>query len=142
MRKQVKSLQFRHLDAGSCNGCEQELTALTSRYYDIQQFGLDLVASPRHADALVVTGPVTDTMKEPLQKVWAAVPRPKRLVALGDCAAGCGVFQAAYACHGGVATALETPDLVIRGCPPHPQEILEQLKSLQINGEKPIVPDL
>ncbi|RIV20272.1 oxidoreductase [Alicyclobacillaceae bacterium I2511] len=135
MHWQNKSLQLRHLDAGSCNGCEQELTALTSQAYDISQFGIDLVASPRHADALVVTGPVTDTMIKPLQKVWEAIPRPKRLVALGDCAAGCGVFQKAYACHGGVASAFGSPDLVIRGCPPQPTEMLEQLKRFQNNSQ-------
>ncbi len=141
MHRQAKSLQLRHLDAGSCNGCEQELTALTSRYYDMQQFGLDLVASPRHADALVVTGPVTDTMKEPLRKTWNAVPRPKRLVAFGDCAAGCGVFQEAYASHGGVAAAFEAPDLVIPGCPPQPADVLKQIRRLQTGDEKPSAPN-
>lgn len=128
MSRPMKSLQLRHLDAGSCNGCEQELTALTSRYYDLQQYGIDLVASPRHADALVVTGPVTDTMKKPLEKVWQAVPESKWLVALGDCAAGCGVFQKAYASHGGVAK----PDLVIAGCPPRPQDILDKLNQFRL----------
>lgn len=127
MKKTNKSLQFRHLDAGSCNGCEQELNALTSGFYDIQQQGVDIVASPRHADALVVTGPVTDTMLRPLRKVWEAVPGPKRLIALGDCAAGCGVFQAAYASHKGVVGALQEPDVVVWGCPPNPQDIFDQL---------------
>lgn len=134
MKRTQKSLQFRHLDAGSCNGCEQELNALTSRFYDIQQQGIDIVASPRHADSLVVTGPVTDTMLRPLSKVWEAVPGPKFLIALGDCAAGCGVFHAAYASHGGVAGALKEPDVVIRGCPPTPQDILDQL--LRITAAK------
>ena len=134
MRRQAKSLQLRHVDAGSCNGCEQELTALTGRHYDMQQFGIDLVASPRHADALVVTGPVSDTMKEAARRVWQAVPGPRRLVALGDCAAGCGVFQAAYASHGGVAAGLAAPDVVIRGCPPQPREILEQFRRMQRDG--------
>lgn len=127
MAKSCKSFQIRHLDAGSCNGCEQELNALTSRFYDIQHLGIDIVASPRHADALAVTGPVTDTMIKPLQKVWDAVPGPKSLIALGDCAAGCGVYQMAYASHGGVAAAFREPDIVIRGCPPKPQDILDQL---------------
>lgn len=137
MRQQTKSLQIRHVDAGSCNACEQELAALLGRAYDIQQFGIDIVASPRHADALVVTGPVTDTMKTAAARVWAAVPQPRRLVAVGDCAAGCGVFQGAYASHGGVASGLETPDLVIYGCPPSPQQILEQLRQLQRNEAGP-----
>lgn len=130
----MKSLQLRHVDAGSCNGCEQELFALTNQYYDIQKQGIDLVVSPRHADVLVVTGPVSDTMKAPCEKVWDAVARPKYLVALGDCATGCGVFQTAYASHGGVFKALGiTPNLEIHGCPPSPNEILEQISRLQ-NG--------
>ncbi|MDA8194306.1 MAG: oxidoreductase [Thermaerobacter sp.] len=128
-----KSLQIRHVDAGSCNGCEQELTALTSRAYDLQRYGLDLVASPRHADALLVTGPVTDTMAAALSKVWDAVPNPKILIALGDCARGCGVFQAAYASHGGVKGA----QLQIPGCPPEPGPILAALKTLLTSEASP-----
>ncbi|PSR35108.1 MAG: oxidoreductase [Sulfobacillus benefaciens] len=126
MGKPIKALQLRHVDAGSCNGCEQELTALGNGFYDMQHFGIDVVASPRHADGLVVTGPVTDTMKRPLVQDWDAVPEPKWLIALGDCAAGCGVFQDAYACHGGV-DGMRTPDLVISGCPPKPQDILQKI---------------
>lgn len=136
MTRPLRSLQVRHVDAGSCNACEQELTALTSRFYDMQQFGLDLVASPRHADAVIVTGPVTDTMRPALQKVFEAVPEPKWLIALGDCAAGCGVFQSAYASHGGVEFALNPPDIVIRGCPPHPDHILDRLRRIQ-KGKSP-----
>ncbi len=127
MDLQRKSFQLRHVDAGSCNACEQELTALLSKELDMQRYGIDMVASPRHADGLVVTGPVTDTMKTALEKVWESVPRPRKLIALGDCAVGCGVFQAAYASHGGVGAALETPDLEIRGCPPDPKKILKKL---------------
>ncbi len=135
MGKSHNSLQVRHLDAGSCNGCEQELTAVLNRVYDMQQWGIDLVASPRHADALVVTGPVSDTMMRPLKTVWEAVPGPKRLIALGDCACGCGVFQNAYASHGGLEQALgQKPDLVIHGCPPSPQDIVNALKSLNSTG--------
>lgn len=130
MGRHSRSLQCRHLDAGSCNGCEQELNALTGSLYDMQRVGLDIVASPRHADALIVTGPVSDTMMAPLKAVWAALPRPKRLVALGDCAAGCGVFQGAYATRGGVEDSLRQPDFVIRGCPPRPAEILEGLTAV------------
>lgn len=134
MRHQRRSLQLRHVDAGSCNACEQELAALLGKDYDVQKYGIDFVASPRHADALVVTGPVTDTMKTALTKVWEAVPRPRQLVAVGDCAAGCGVCQGAYASHGGVASGLQSPDLVIHGCPPNPSHILEQLRSLQLRS--------
>ena len=130
MGKPIKALQLRHVDAGSCNGCEQELTALGNRFYDMQHVGIDVVASPRHADGLIVTGPVTDTMKRPLTQDWDAVPEPKWLIALGDCAAGCGVFHDAYACHGGVA-GIRTPDLVIPGCPPKPQDILQQITGLR-----------
>ncbi len=118
------SLQIRHVDAGSCNGCEQELTALTSAAYDFQRVGLDWVASPRHADALLLTGPVSDPMARPVERVWAAIPAPKWRIAFGDCAAGCGVFQAAYGIHGGLPEA----DLVIRGCPPEPGAALQQLR--------------
>ena len=119
-----RSLQIRHVDAGSCNGCEQELTALTSPSYDLQQFGWDLVASPRHADALLVTGPVSDTMVRAVERVWDAVPAPKLRIAFGDCAAGCGVFQQAYATHGGLRQA----DIVIRGCPPEPGAALKAIR--------------
>ena len=121
--RKTRSLQIRHVDAGSCNGCEQELTALTSRAYDIQQFGLDIVASPRHADVLLMTGPLTDTMLAPVTKVWEAISRPKIRIAFGDCAAGCGMFQAAYASHGGLKEA----DAVILGCPPEPDAALQIL---------------
>ncbi|SMC07015.1 Ni,Fe-hydrogenase III small subunit [Sulfobacillus thermosulfidooxidans DSM 9293] len=134
MNRTGKALQARHVDAGSCNGCEQELTSLTNRFYDFQHQGLDIVASPRHADVLIVTGPVNDTMYLPLHTVWKAMPSPKWLMAIGDCAAGCGVFQSAYASHGGVAKALQTPDVVVKGCPPEPQQILDALKQLRLNA--------
>ncbi|MCL6562483.1 MAG: oxidoreductase [Firmicutes bacterium] len=124
MVKAVRSLTIRHVDAGSCNGCEQELTALTGPDYDLQRYGLDIVASPRHADALLVTGPVTDTMFLPMLRVWEAIPAPKVAIAFGDCAAGCGAFQHCYASHQGLAAA----DIVVRGCPPEPGEALEVLR--------------
>lgn len=124
MAKTQRSLQIRHVDGGSCNGCEQELTALTGPDYDLQQYGLDIVASPRHADALLVTGPVTDTMATAVEHVWDAVAAPKLRIAFGDCAAGCGVFQRAYASHGG----LDHPDLVIPGCPPDPKAVIQVLR--------------
>ncbi len=119
-----RTLQIRHVDAGSCNGCEQELTALTSSAYDWQQFGIDIVASPRHADALLVTGPVSDTMVRSVAQVFTAIASPKIRIAFGDCAAGCGVFGSAYAVSG----QLPQPDLVIRGCPPEPEKSLAELR--------------
>ncbi len=124
MAKAIRSLQIRHVDAGSCNGCEQELTALTGPDYDIQHYGLDIVASPRHADSLLVTGPVTDTMALPLERVWEAIPKPRLRIAFGDCAIGCGVFQQAYASNGG----LLNPDIEIPGCPPEPGTALRILR--------------
>lgn len=117
-------MTIRHVDAGSCNGCEQELTALTSRSYDIQRYGLDFVASPRHADALLVTGPISDTMIRTVARVWEAIPSPTVRIAFGDCAVGCGPFQNAYACHGGLSEA----DIQIPGCPPEPSEALKALR--------------
>jgi len=121
----VRSLQFRHVDAGSCNGCEQELTALTGPDYDIQQYGLEFVASPRHADALLVTGPVVDSMVRPVARVFQAMGSPKFRIAFGDCAAGGGVFATCYATHGG----LSQPDLVIPGCPPTPEAAVRQIRA-------------
>jgi Ni,Fe-hydrogenase III small subunit len=118
-------LQIRHVDAGSCNGCEQELTACTGPAYDWQHLGLDLVASPRHADALLVTGPMSDTMARPLNHVYSAIPQPKIVIAFGDCAAGCGVFQHAYGVRGG----LDTADLTIPGCPPEPVQAIKALRT-------------
>ncbi|TAN30357.1 MAG: oxidoreductase [Actinomycetota bacterium] len=125
MSKPVRSLQIRHVDAGSCNGCEQELTALTGRDYDMQRYGLDIVASPRHADAMLVTGPVTDTMARSVERVWQAISVPKIRIAFGDCAAGCGFSQDSYASHGG----LNDPDLTIAGCPPEPGKALSLLRA-------------
>ncbi|PSR22012.1 MAG: oxidoreductase [Sulfobacillus acidophilus] len=119
------ALQIRHVDAGSCNGCEQELTALTSQAYDWQRFGLDIVASARHADALLVTGPTSDTMARPLTHVFNAIASPKIRIAFGDCAAGCGVFENAYAVH----SQRQRSDLVIRGCPPDPEQALDALRN-------------
>lgn len=124
-KERIRSLQIRHVDAGSCNGCEQELTAMTGPAYDMQRDGLDIAASPRHADALLVTGPVTDTMAGSVDKVWEAMPKPKIRIAFGDCALGTGVFESAYASHGG----LKDPDVVIPGCPPRPDAALEILRT-------------
>ena len=124
-----RSLAVRHVDAGSCNGCEHELTLAASPYYDLQRFGLGIVASPRHADVLLVTGPVTTRMREPLLTAYAAMPEPRLVAALGDCALGCGVLGAAEELAGPVADVLPV-DLRIPGCPPTPEVIATALLDL------------
>jgi Ni,Fe-hydrogenase III small subunit len=121
-----RSLAIREVDAGSCNGCELEIHALSNAFYDIERFGIRFVASPRHADVLLVTGPVTRNMCEALTRTYAATPAPKWVVAVGDCAAGCSVFTDSYACVGAVSTVIPV-DLVIRGCPPTPLDLLQGL---------------
>jgi membrane-bound hydrogenase subunit mbhJ len=124
-----RSLAIRHVDAGSCNGCEHELTQLSSPYYDLQRFGLGIVASPRHADVLLVTGPVTSRMREPLLIAYNAMPEPRRVAALGDCALGCGVLGTDENLAGPVDAILPV-DLRIPGCPPTPEEIAKALLDL------------
>lgn len=128
-RRLGRSLAIRHVDAGSCNGCELELRMLGSAIYDLERFGLRFVASPRHADVLLVTGPVTRNMHEALLRAWAATPEPKWVVAAGDCAIDGGVFKGSYAVIGGVEAALPV-DLMIRGCPPTPTQLLDGLRAL------------
>jgi Ni,Fe-hydrogenase III small subunit len=128
-RRLGRSLAIREVDAGSCNGCELEIHALGNVFYDLERFGLRFVASPRHADVLLVTGPVTLNMREALERTYAATPAPKWVVAVGDCAAGCGVFEGSYACVGAVSRVVPV-DLVIRGCPPTPLELLRGLLRL------------
>jgi Ni,Fe-hydrogenase III small subunit len=123
------SLALRHVDAGSCNGCEHELGLVTSPYYDLQRFGLNIVASPRHADVLLVTGPVTTRMRAALQTAYAAMPEPRRVAALGDCALGCGVLGLREEIAGRVEDFLPV-DLRIPGCPPTPGQIGEALLGL------------
>lgn len=118
-----RSLHIREVDAGSCNGCEIEITALTNPYYDLERFGLHFVASPRHADCLLVTGPVTRNMAEPLRLTYEATPDPKIVVAVGDCARDCGVFKGSYAVAGAVAEIIPV-DVIVPGCPPEPADIL------------------
>lgn len=118
-----RSLHIRQVDAGSCNGCEVEITALTNPYYDLERFGLHFVASPRHADCLLVTGPVTRNMAEPLRLTYEATPDPKIVVAVGDCAKNCGVFKGSYAVAGSVADIIPV-DVIVPGCPPEPADIL------------------
>ena len=124
-----RSLALRQVDAGSCNGCELELQALNNPYYDLERLGLRFVASPRHADVLLVTGPVTHNMREALERTWNATPAPKWVVAVGDCAADGGVFAGSYACVGGVAEVVPV-DLHIGGCPPTPDALLRGLLAL------------
>lgn len=124
-----RSLSIREVDAGSCNGCELEIHALSNVFYDLERFGLRFVASPRHADVLLVTGPVTQNMREALERTYQATPDPKWVVAVGDCALDGGVFAGGYACVGGVSRAVPV-DLHIRGCPPSPTALLEGLVAL------------
>jgi Ni,Fe-hydrogenase III small subunit len=128
-RRLGRSLSIREVDAGSCNGCELEIHALNNAYYDIERFGLRFVASPRHADVLLVTGPVTHNMREALERTYRATPEPRWVVAAGDCACGGGIFSGSYACVGAVAAVLPV-DLSIPGCPPPPIEILQALLAL------------
>ena len=124
-----RSLSIREVDAGSCNACELEINALNNAYYDIERFGIRFVASPRHADVLLVTGPVTKNMREALERVHRATPDPKWVVAVGDCACTGGLFRESYACVGGVAEVLPV-DLKIGGCPPRPIDLLRGLLAL------------
>lgn len=123
------SLAIRHVDSGSCGGCEIELRALTRAVYDLEQYGIRFVASPRHADVLLVTGPVTRNLLEALEQAYTAMPEPKFVVAVGDCAVDGGVFKGSYAVAGGVGTTLPV-DLLISGCPPSPERILAGLRAL------------
>jgi Ni,Fe-hydrogenase III small subunit len=124
-----RSLSIREVDAGSCNGCELEIHALGNPIYDLERFGLRFVASPRHADVLLVTGPVTANMREALERAHAATPDPKWVVAAGDCALDGGLFAGSYAVIGGVGAVIPV-DLHIRGCPPSPLQLLSGLLAL------------
>jgi Ni,Fe-hydrogenase III small subunit len=128
-RKLGRSLSIREVDAGSCNGCELEIHALNNAFYDLERFGLRFVASPRHADVLLVTGPVTRNMREALERTYRATPDPKWVVAVGDCAFDCGVFAGSYAVAGSVSSVIPV-DLHIRGCPPRPVDLLRGLLAL------------
>ena len=123
------SVQVRHVDAGSCNGCEVEIGSAFGPVYDVERYGARLVASPRHADALLVTGPVTRNMERALRRTYEAVPAPKVVVAVGDCARNCGVFAGAYGVAGAVADVVPV-DLDVPGCPPRPEAIVEALRTL------------
>lgn len=121
------SVQVRHVDAGSCNGCEIEVAAAFGPVYDVERYGARLVASPRHADAVLVTGVVTRNMEEPLRRTVAATPRPRVVLAVGDCARTCGVFAGGYGVVGAVGDVVPV-DLEVPGCPPEPQAIVEALR--------------
>jgi Ni,Fe-hydrogenase III small subunit len=128
-RRLGRSLSIREVDAGSCNGCELEIHALNNAIYDLERFGLRFVASPRHADVLLVTGPVTRNMREALARTYHATPDPKWVVAVGDCARDGGLFSGSYAVVGGVSAVVPV-DLHIPGCPPRPMQLLKGLLSL------------
>ena len=128
-RRLGRSLAIREVDAGSCNACELEIHALNNAFYDLERFGLRFVASPRHADVLLVTGPVTKNMREALMRTYAATPDPKWVVAVGNCAVDGGIFAGSYAVSGGVDNVVPV-DLHIRGCPPTPTDLLKGLLAL------------
>jgi Ni,Fe-hydrogenase III small subunit len=132
-RRLGRSLAIREVDAGSCNGCELEIHALNNAFYDLERFGLRFVASPRHADVLLVTGPVTRNMREALERTYQATPDPKWVVAVGDCAADGGLFAGSYAVAGGVSAVVPV-DPHIRGCPPTPLQLLQGLLALLQQG--------
>jgi Ni,Fe-hydrogenase III small subunit len=128
-----RSLSIRQVDAGSCNGCELEIHALNNAFYDLERLGLHFVASPRHADVLMVTGPVTKSMREALKRTYNATPDPKWVIAVGTCAADGGIFAGSYAVEGGVKDVVPV-DLTIPGCPPNPKALLAGLLALLQNA--------
>ncbi len=123
-----RALCIRHVDAGSCNGCELEIQALNNPYYNLEGYGIKFVASPRHADLLLVTGPVSVNMEEALKRTLDAVPDPKLVVAVGDCGACGGVFGTSYASRGAVANVIPV-HRTVTGCPPSPVAMLEAIRS-------------
>lgn len=132
-----RSLSIRELDAGSCNGCELEINALSNAFYDLERFGLRFVASPRHADVLLVTGPVTMNMREALKRTYEAMPHPKWVIAAGDCAVDGGCFARSYAVMG-AASQIVPVDLVVHGCPPTPTQLLQGLILLMKQPVRPM----
>ena len=124
LRRLGRALAIRHVDAGSCNGCELEIHAMNSPYYNLEGLGIKFVASPRHADLLLVTGPVSRNMEEALRRTYNATPEPKLVVAIGDCGCDGGVFGESYASCGRIANVLPV-DVAVPGCPPAPAAILQ-----------------
>jgi len=124
-----RSLSIRQVDAGSCNGCELEIHALNNAFYDLERFGLRFVASPRHADVLMVTGPITKNMREALERTYRATPDPKWVIGVGDCVVKGGIFAGSYACVGRLSDVIPV-DLYIAGCPPSPKSLLRGLLTL------------
>jgi Ni,Fe-hydrogenase III small subunit len=124
-----RSLSIRQIDAGSCNACELEIHALNNAFYDLERFGLRFVASPRHADVLMITGPVTKNMRQAVKRTYDATPDPKWVVSIGNCALNGGIFRSSYAVVGGVADVVPV-DLHIEGCPPSPTQILGGMLAL------------
>ena len=125
-RRLGRSLHVRHLDAGSCNGCDWEIAALLNPYHDIQRLGVDFVASPRHADLLLVTGVMTRNLEEAALRTWEAMPQPRLVVAVGACAISGGVFAGSYAAGDGIAGTLPV-DVFVPGCPPRPEALIHGL---------------
>lgn len=138
-QKLGRSLSIREIDAGSCNACELEIHALGNAFYDLERFGLRFVASPRHADVLLVTGPVTKNMREALERTYNATPAPKWVVAAGDCAYDGGCFAGSYAVVGGVSQVVPV-DLHIPGCPPSPETLLKGLVALMEQSNRRVRP--
>lgn len=126
-----RALAIRLVDAGSCNACELEINATSNPFYNLERYGIHFVASPRHADLLLVTGPVTKNMRDALVKTYEAMPNPKRVVAVGDCAHCGGVFKGSYAVENGINDIIPV-DIIIPGCPPTPRQIIEGIfKTIQ-----------
>lgn len=128
-RELAGTIQVRHVDAGSCNGCEIEIANAFGPVYDVERYGARLVASPRHADVILATGVVTQNMLEPLRRTIEATPRPRLVIALGDCARNCGMFADGYGVVGSVTDVVDV-DLEIAGCPPEPADIVRALRSV------------
>jgi Ni,Fe-hydrogenase III small subunit len=130
-----RALAIRHVDAGSCNGCELEIHALNNPYYNLEGLGMKFVASPRHADLLLVTGPVSRNMEEALRRTYEATPEPKLVVAIGDCGCAGGIFGESYASSGPVSSVLPV-DVAVPGCPPQPSAILQGILSAITGGRR------
>jgi Ni,Fe-hydrogenase III small subunit len=139
LRTLGRALTIRHVDAGSCNGCELEIQALTNPYYNLEGIGIRFVASPRHADMLLVTGPVSKHMAIALKRTYDATPEPKLVVAVGDCGCTGGIFGQSYASLGGVASVIPV-DVAIPGCPPPPRALLQGILAAITAHAPPVAP--